>query len=431
MYKFVLIVLVAFLSTSCSLSQPKVIDPNAKVFPEEDAYILFALRAEQLKDYKTASELFTELYNKSQKKEYLYRSLENELLLKEGDKIIVRIDKELKDAKYDPQLIRLKIVALIELNRLDEARDLSVKLAAKTKEENDYILASDVYIKRQEFDLAVKYLESAYALNHSEKILDKMSIILYVNLSRKKEAIALLETHSRMIGCSKLICLRLIAIYSNENNIDGLLSTSLRLYSVDKSPELAAKIVQYYSYKRDYLNLMIFLEKSHTDDDILLQLYSSAHNYKKATMLANKLYAERGDIKYLGQSAIFEYEAAKNKSDAKLLKQVVSKLQKVIKTDPQPIYLNYLGYILIDHSLNIKKGMSYIDEVLKLQPNTAYYLDSKAWGYYKLGNCKKAKEIMNHVVNLEGGKDSELQEHISEIDKCLAKQKTKKVKKRK
>jgi hypothetical protein len=428
MYKIVLIVLVALLSTSCSLSKSKPIDPNAKVFPQEDAFILFALRAEQLKDYKAASKLFTELYKNSKKKEYLYRSFENELLLTVDDTLVSRIDKEIKENKDDAQLIRLKIVALIEINRLDEARDLSVALASETKEENDYILASDVYIKRQEFDLAVRYLESAYALDHSEKILDKMSIILYVNLSRKKEAIALLETHSRMIGCSKLICLRLIAIYSNENNIDGLLSTSLRLYSVDKSQELAEKIVQYYSYKQDYLHLMDFLEESHSNDDILLQLYSSSSNYKKATLLADKLYEESGDVKYLGQSAIFEYKSAKNRDNKKLLESVVSKLERVIKLDSQPIYLNYLGYLLIDHSLDIKKGMGYIDEVLKLQPNSGYYLDSKAWGYYKLGNCKKAKEIMNHVMNLEGGNDLEVKEHITEINNCILKEKTKKVK---
>jgi len=431
MFKIIFFILLIIITTSCSLSEIKPENKNAKVFAQEDAYILFALRAEQLQAYKNAAEIFTELYQKSEKKEYLYRSIENELLLKENEKLIQRIDNNLLEDNYDAQLIRFKIIALIGLNRLDEARDLSVDLAAKTKEENDYLLTSDVYIKRQEFDLAVKYLESAYALNHSEKILDKMSIILYVNLSRKKEAIAHLETHSRMLGCSRLICLRLIAIYSNENNIDGLLSTSLRLYEVDKSPELAAKISQYYSYKRDYLHLMIFLEKFHSDDNLLLQLYSSSKDYKKAKLLADKLYEESSDINYLGQSTLFEYEGAKDKSSKTLLESVVSKFEKVITLDPQPMYLNYLGYILIDHSIDIKQGMRYIDKVLKLQPNSAYYLDSKAWGYYKLGRCKEAKEIMNHIVKLEGGKDAEVRGHLKMIDQCLEKKKKNKGENRK
>jgi len=421
MYKIILLALLVIFTTSCSLSEPEVNDPNAKVFAEEDTYILFALRAEQIKDYKAASALFEQLYIKSDKREYLYRSLENDLVSKQSDLLITRVDTELEDGVYDAQLIRLKIIALIDLERLDEARDLGVELAAKTKKDQDYLLTSDVYIKRQEFDLAVKYLESAYAVDHNEKILDKMSIILYVNLSRKKEAIAHLETHSRMLGCSRLICLRLIAIYSNENNIDGLLSTSLRLYEFDKTPELAAKIIQYYSYKRDYLNLMDFLEKSGSDDEVLLQLYSSSKNYVKAQPLADKLYKESADVNYLGQSAIFEYEGAKDNSDKKVLQSVVKKLRKVVSLDSQPVYLNYLGYILIDHSIDIKKGMKYIDKVLELQPNSGYYLDSKAWGYYKLGDCNKAKEIMNHVVKLEGGTDEEVKEHVQKIEQCLKK----------
>ena len=75
--------------------------------------------------------------------------------------------------------------------------------------------------------------------------------------------------------------------------------------------------------------------------------------------------------------------------------------------------------------------MSYIDDVLKLQPNSGYYLDSKAWGYYKLGNCKKAKVIMNHVLKLEGGTDEEVKEHVQKIEQCLQKKKTNKGKKRK
>ena len=421
MHKIILFVILVLFTTSCSVSEPKFKKLNTKAFEEEDIYILLALRAEKLKEYDKASEIFSQLYAKSSKKEYLYRSLNDDLLLKKNELLIQRVDSRLKIGKFDAQLIRFKIIALINLYQLDEAISLSVALAAQTKEEADYLLTSEIYIKRQEFDLAVKYLESAYALKHSEKILDKMSIILYVNLTRKKEAIAHLETYSRMMGCSRLICSRLISIYSNENNIDGLLSTSLRLYKVDKSPELAAKIVQYYSYKRDYSKLLIFLEESQSNNEVLLQLYASSKSYKKAQLLANQLYKETSDYNYLGKSGIFEYKSADVNYSKELLTSVISKLTEVVKNDPQPIYLNYLGYILIDHSLDINQGMQYIDEVLKLQPNSGYYLDSKAWGYYKLGKCRKAKEIMNHVLKLEGGSDIEVTSHIEKIDKCLNK----------
>lgn len=426
MYKYIFPIVIGFLLISCMGEQPKVVKSNEKSFAQEDSYILFALRAEQLKDYKSASELFELLYKNSQKKEYLYRSLENDLIAKENEKLIKRVDTLAKETLYDPKLVRLKVVALFELHRLDKAKELSVALAQKTQEANDYLLTSDIYIKRQEYDLALKYLESAYAKENNEKILDKMSIVLYVNLGKKKEAIAHLETHSRMLGCSELVCSRLIGFYSNENNIEGLLSTYLRLYELGKNPEISRKIIQIYSYKQDYIRLTDFLEKSRSDDEVLLQLYSSAKNYAKAYPLADELYGKTFDINYLGQSAIFEYESANGKTSKKLLESVLDKLEKVVKVDTQAIYLNYLGYILIDHDVDVKKGMDYIDMVLEEQPNSAFYLDSKAWGYYKLGECQEAKDLMNRVVKLEGGDDPEVMLHLQKIDECIKLEKGKK-----
>ena len=425
MIKLVILSIMSFFLISCSMMQKEVVKSNAKVFDGEDMYILFALRAEQIGDSASASELFTELYEKSQKKEYIYRSLQNDLTAKSYKKVIKRVDALSQNIPNDAQLTRLKIVALLGIYELNSAIKLSVKLASDTKKVNDYLLTSEIYKKREEFDLALRYLESAYAKENNEKILDQMSIVLYVNLGRKKEAIAHLETHSRILGCSKLVCSRLIAFYSNDNNIDGLLSTYLRYYEIDSSEKIAKKIIQIYTYKQDFPNLILFLENSYKDDELLLQLYSNAKNYKKAYPLADKLYVETSDINYLGQSAIFEYESYTGIKSKTLLTNVVEKLEKVTKEDNQAIYLNYLGYILIDHNLDIKKGMNYVQKVLKVQPNSAFYLDSLSWGYFKLGECTKAKEIIQRVSKLEGGDDPEVMQHIIEINKCLKNKKVK------
>ena len=419
----VLLVLLSLFLVSCAGTNADLntLKSNKKAFEKEDVYILFALRAEQLHENKAASSMFNTLYEKSQKKEYLYRSLENYLIAKEYDEAIKIVDETTQGSLDDYVLIRVKIVALVELYKLEEARVLATQLVEKSNAVNDYLLVSDIYIKKQEYDTALKYLESAYIKDYNEKILNKMSIVLYVNLQRKKDAIAQLETHTRIHGCSRLICHRLIGFYSNENNVDGLLSVYLRLYSVDKSKEIADKIIQIYSYKKEYIKLMDFLEDSKSDDKALFELYSFTKNYNKAYLLADDMYAKTGDINYLGQSAIYEYESANDKNDKKLLQSVVDKLQKVVQVDSNPLYLNYLGYVLIDHNIDVKGGMKYIEKVLLTQPNSSFYLDSLAWGYYKLGKCKKAKEIMNRVVTLEGGDDPEVKKHVLIIDKCIKK----------
>lgn len=421
MIKIVFFVLLSLFFASCSM-HPKVIRPDEKAFESEDLYIMLALNAELSKHYDIAAQEFETLYEKSSKKEYLYRSLQNYLVSKKNEQVIQKVDEILGDSFADPALVRLKIIALMEMGRLDYAKKLSIALAKKTQSADDYLLASDVYIKNQEFDVALKYLNSAYMQEYNEKILDKMAIILYVNLHRKKDAIAYLETHTRVHGCSQLICKRLIGIYSNENNIEGLLSVYKRLYNLDKDKAVAKKIIQIYAYKRDYVKLIDFLEETQADDDVLLELYVTGKNYAKASILAQKLYDETGDIKYLGQSAIYEYEAHSKKMSQKVLTSVVDKLTKVAKETDEPLYLNYLGYILIDHDLDLKKGMRYIKKVLKTHPDSAFYLDSLAWGYYKLHQCAKAKKIMDRVADMQGGDNAEVLLHVKKINECYKKQ---------
>ena len=406
-------------------TKPKI---NKRIYPQEDTYILFALRAEKIGDSKTAAKLFYEMYEKSKRKEYLYRSLSNNIVSKNPQRVIEVVESVTKGSLDDFRLVRFKIIALLQLQKYNKALLLSTALVEKSKESADYILTSDIYIKQKKYDIALKYLESAYVKDYSEHVLDKMSILMYVDLGRKKDAIAQLETHSRIKGCSQLICKRLIGFYSNENNIEGILSTYLRMYDKFKKPEIASKIIQIYGYKKEYLKMIDFLEKSKTDDETLLELYAVTKNYKKAFPLADKLYVKTGDITFLGQSAIYEYESSKIKDDKVTLKRVVKKLESVVHIEPNPLYENYLGYVLIDHELDVKKGIMHIKNVLKVQPNSAFYLDSLAWGYYKLGQCKRAQIIMNRVVTLEGGDDPEVKVHVAQINSCV---KNKKVKSKK
>ena len=431
MYKtfyFSLVLIVMF--SGCSISQPSLqtqtsSNKNKKTFDQEDTLIMFALRAEQLGDYESAAKIFDKLYSKSNRKEYLYRALQNYLLIKKHKEVIEIVDKELNKDVDDYSLIRIKTVALVHLDKLEEAKTLAINLVKRSKAVNDYILVSDIYVKQQEFGTAVKYLESAYFQDYNEKILDRMSIVLYVNLQRKKDAIALLETHTRIHGCSVMICKRLIAFYSNEDNIEGMLSAYLRYYEIDSKDEVSKQIVQLYLYKKEYIHLIGFLEKSKSDDKTLLELYVGSKNYKKAYPLAQKLYEKTGNVKYLGESAIYEYEINEHRGDKELLARVSKKFEEVLEQDRSTLYLNYYGYILIDHDVDVKKGMKLVREALEIEPNSSFYLDSLAWGHYKLGECKLSLSIIRKVITLEGGDDPEVLKHYEIIKKCVKNKKGK------
>ena len=399
-------------------------EPSVKSFEDEDIYIFSALSAEEQKRYAEAAEVYLELYDRTAKSEYLYRAL----ALKNGigayEQVIERSRAEQLRHPDDKSLIRFEVIAMLSLKQYDAAKEKALKLVAESKKAEDYLLVSEAYIKQRHFDTAMKYLERAYAINFDEEILDKMSIILYVNLGRKSEAISHLESHSRLHGCSETICKRLAGFYSEQNDVDGMLSTYLRLYDVTPQKGYADAIVKIYSYKKEYPQLMDFLERTGADDMTLLQLYINARSYAKAAKLAKKLYNEHGDAVFLGQYAIFTYESAEKKDDRKMLERVMQTLKQVIRVVDDSLYLNYLGYLMIDHDMDVKGGMEYVEKALEKEPNSPFYRDSLAWGHYKLGNCEEAERLMLQVIEELGPDDKEVKSHMDAINECLGSDKT-------
>lgn len=420
----VLVVLMTIFA-GCGGKQPEL-NPQKKAFEGEDAYALFALDAEAQGHYATAAQYFALLYEKAPRKAYRDHFFTDLLLAKQYKDVITNVDAMEKTYGYDVELERYRIRALVGLKQIDAAKKTALALLAKTKAKEDYVVVADIYALEKHYDTALKYLQSAYAIDYDEAVLDKMAVMMYVNLDRKKDAIAQLETHIRVNGCSERICKRLAGFYSDQNNIEGMLNTYLRLYDTHPDPKIADAIVRIYSYQKDLIHLQQFLEQYHTDDALLLKFYISAKEYDKASQLARKLYDKTGDGVYLGQSGIFEFEGAKDKQDPAMLRRVFKKLKTAVRIDPDPLLLNYLGYLLIDNGGDPKAGIRYVKRALKSEPDSPFYLDSLAWGYYKLGQCKKADEVMKKTLKaMNGEHDDELDRHVEAIDACLEKQKNK------
>lgn len=416
------LLLFAFFS-GCAMHSPSEPKGYEKSFAQEDIYILTALYAEEQGDYEGASRIFEALYRESEKKEYLLRSLKNDMAAQKYERVI---QKAHTAAKEDLEPQRFKIIALLKLERVKEAKEFAIALVQHSKNVDDKLLLGDICINLKEYEEALQHFEEAYAKEHHEKIITKIALVLYLHLERKKDAIAQLETHSRIHGCTVALCNTLAGFYSSQNDMSALAATYERAYKLEESSEIAKKIIQIYRYQGEYVKMRDFLQESKSDNELLLQLYIREKNYKAASSLAKELYEESGDLLFLGQSAIFEYESSEDKNDKAMHKSVIAKLTEVIAFKKDAMYLNYLGYLLIDHDIDVQKGIFYVKEALQIEPDSAYYLDSLAWGYYKLGNCTEAAKIMKKVATMEGGDNEEVVKHSKAIEECVKIQKFKK-----
>ena len=65
-----------------------------------------------------------------------------------------------------------------------------------------------------------------------------------------------------------------------------------------------------------------------------------------------------------------------------------------------------------------EKGVKLVKEALRSQPNNIAYIDSLAWGYYKIGLCQKAYNLMKKVVGTIGTKNKEIKTHWELMQSC-------------
>jgi hypothetical protein len=163
-----------------------------------------------------------------------------------------------------------------------------------------------------------------------------------------------------------------------------------------------------------------FLENNKLNDLKLLSLYKRTNQLKKALNLMKDLYKKTKYIDLLAQIAILEFEVAKDKR--KVLQSVIKKFEDVLAVLDNHTYQNFLGYLLIDYDIDVRKGLGLVKKALKKSPNNIAYIDSLAWGQYKLKECKNALQNMKIVVDEIGLDDNEIKLHWEKIKECNKKE---------
>ncbi len=406
-------------------SQGKHQKTEYKSFEFENDYILFALYYKEHKEYAKAYTIFKDLYDKTSNPEYLIEAIKLLIAMKKYDKAVENLHILAKKDFRKNELYRLLTIVNIRLGKKNDALK-SAKSAYMLDPENirNVDMLASVYMLKGESRKAYDIYKKFYEKHHDDESLVKMASILFHKLKDRDKTLNLLESHSKIIGCSEKICLFLAEIYRQENDLDNLASIYSRLYEVTGKSEYAQKAAEIYAYEKRYKKAIEILETSNADKRFLLAVLKQSKKYKKALKLAETLYEETLDPIWLAESGVLLYEAAKDKSDPELLKRVDDTLSLAFKKGvDEAIYLNYLGYLLIDHDIDLQRGMGLVQKALKAAPNSPFYLDSLAWGYFKLGKCRKARSIMKKVVDKMGLEDEEIKLHWKKIDQCRSEKK--------
>lgn len=399
-------------------------DYKYKAYENENELILHALEYMKQGNRQKASILFLNLFNKTLNDEYLFEYSRLAFSIKNYQDIITVIEANKEHIKKNEDKVsKIYILSLMQTKQVDKAKIVLDDLLKKYDTDSNKELLANIYLLKKDYEKAKDVFEEVYESTLTSNTLLNLVDVMYTYLNEKEDAINYLESHLKVYGCDNLVCSKLLGFYQEQKDINGVISVLKRTYisfkeddknkyTVDK----VYKLLMYYLEKKDINEAIAFLEETKANDEKLLALYQNARMSNKAYELVQKLYKRTGNLDYLAQVAMLEFEVAKDRE--KVLKSVIKKFEDVLAVLDNHIYQNYLGYILIDYDIDVKKGLKLVEKALEKAPNNLAYIDSLAWGQYKLKDCKNAKINMQKVVDSAGLNDDEIRIHWEKIKEC-------------
>ena len=396
---------------------------KTKPYNLENQYIILALESENQKLYADAISLYFKLFENTNNYEYLVKYLTLSTNVKDFASVKKNASKYLiENIKEEEIILRLYIYSLFKLNEKEEAIKNGEKLLVNYKNEINYQLLGSIYLEDKEYLKAYELFELSYELTNSSNTLLTLTNIQFNNLFEKDKAIKKLENHIQMSGYDFNLSIQLLSFYEKENEKNKLIALLKNMYFYYKNSDNQfllnkTKILFIKYVARDNINNAIaFLEENNEEDENLLNLYKITNQSQKADDLLGKLYKSTNNLDYLAQQAILKFEMTSDKES--ILDDVISKFNKVLENNSNHIYQNYLAYILIDFNIDVKRGLILVKKALEVEPDNIAYIDTLAWGEYKLKNCKEAYIQMKRVVDEVGIDDDEIKLHWEQIKEC-------------
>jgi pentatricopeptide repeat protein len=394
---------------------------------DEDTLIMRAILREDAGDYNASRHLYERLFTLTGKKEYLIREAQDALASKQNiARSIANLTRWVTEhpTDHDKQLYLVLAGLYIQNDALREADEIVDTYLTQGDVETEALQEfGSLKIQLGEYEDALKLLKQAYEQSPDEETATDIAAVYVVNLKQPEKAIAFLEHHlQNHPNASVGFYFRLIELYAKAGRIDKVLALYKQLYRRDPQNYFLQKIIEISLYLKDTDGLIRFLEETKGNESLLYSIYKEYGLFDKAIDLARRMYGQTHDPKWVAEEAILTYEKADRKHHVtpEVLERMSALFEQAFAEGvAEPVYLNYYGYTLIDHDMQIDKGIGLVRRALGADPNNIYYLDSLAWGLYKKGQCQNAYKLIRRVVAKDSRKEPEILDHYRAIKACL------------
>jgi tetratricopeptide (TPR) repeat protein len=201
-----------------------------------------------------------------------------------------------------------------------------------------------------------------------------------------------------------------------EQALKEFLSKDTSGFNLEEKMELAYYLGLCYTKLKNYEEALIFLEQVVTSERHVLRVFQCRMMLAYIYVITKRIKMAEYELNRLQSSGLespllyntLAYAAWLQKRH----KNAVELYEKTLEIDSDnATAMNSMGYILADTGMDIMRALRLCRKAVDYKPQSAAYLDSLGWAYYKSGEVIEARTWLRRAIDI-APEEEEIKRHF-------------------
>jgi len=201
-----------------------------------------------------------------------------------------------------------------------------------------------------------------------------------------------------------------------EKALGEFISADTSGFNFDEKTELAYYLGLCYTKLGKYEEALTFLEQVVTSGNDVFRIFQCRMTLAYIYVITKRIRMAEYELKKL-QSSGFESPLLYNTLAyaayvQKQTKNAIELYEKTLEIDSNnATAMNSMGYILADSGTDVMRALRLCRKAVDIKPQSAAYLDSLGWAYYKSGELLEARTWLRRAIEIAPGEE-EIKRHF-------------------
>jgi len=187
--------------------------------------------------------------------------------------------------------------------------------------------------------------------------------------------------------------------------LEEFLSTDAAILNYDEKMELAYYLGLCYTKLEHYEEALTFLEQVVTSNHDILRVFQCRMTLAYIYVITKRVKMAEYELRRLQSSGLespllyntLAYAAWLQKQH----KNAIEFYEKALEIDSDnATAMNSMGYILADTGMDVMRALRLCRRAVDTKPQSAAYLDSLGWAYYKSGEVLEARTWLRRALDI-------------------------------